>query len=98
MNCAVIAQCEAFVGIDSGPAKCASSTNTPSLVVWTGHNPSAFHDPALNTTHLIPRGYAGLEPVCDAGTIEWFEANYKVRFYDWDPVSEVRQWLRDTLQ
>lgn len=98
MVCAVISQCAAFVGIDSGPSKCASATDTPSLVVWTGHHPAPFHDPAPNTTHLVPRGYHGLEPVCnDPGVIRFFEENYNIRQYDGDPVSEVKQWLREVL-
>lgn len=98
MNCAVISQCRAFVGIDSGPSKCASSTDTPALVIWTGHHPAPFHDPAPNTTHLVPYGYHGLEPVCnDRGVIRWFEENYNVRFYDSDPVHEVGRWLKEVL-
>lgn len=99
-NCAVIRECAAFVGIDSGPSKCASSTDVPSLVVWTGHHPAPFHDPAYNTTHLVPRDYHGLYPVCsDQGVIDWFEANYSVRQYDdRDPVSEVCKWLEEVLK
>jgi hypothetical protein len=100
MNCAVIGQCDAFVGIDSGPSKCASATNTPALVVWTGHHPAPFHDPAPNTTHLVPVGYHGLFPVCDNQVvIEWFEENYNVRYYhDGNPIPEVRKWLVEVLR
>lgn len=98
-QCAVISQCAAFVGIDSGPSKCASSTDTPALVTWTGHHPAPFHDPAPNTTHLVPRGYHGLEPVCDdRGVIDWFEQHYNVRQYDGDPVSQICAWLTETLR
>ncbi len=99
VNCAIIEQCKAFVGIDSGPSKCASATNTPSLVVWTGHHPAPFHDPAPNTTHLVPLGYHGLEPVCnDPGVIGWFEANYNIRTYERDPIKEVKRWLTEILK
>lgn len=99
MVCAVIKQCDAFVGIDSGPGKCASATNIPSLIVWTGHHPAPFHDPAPNTAHLVPDGYHGLEPVCnDQGVIDWFERHYNVRTYKGDPVGEIKNWLRETLQ
>ena len=100
VNCAIISQCRAFVGIDSGPSKCASATDTPSLVVWTGHHPAPFHDPAPNTTHLVPVGYHGLEPVCnDAGVIDWFERHYTVRMYsDHDPVPEIKRWLSEVLK
>lgn len=97
-NCAVIRQCAAFIGIDSGPSKCAASTDVPSLVIWTGHNPCHFFDPAPNVTHLIPRGYAGLEPECnDRGALAWFEANNNILQYNRDPVSEVKRWLESTL-
>lgn len=96
--CAVISQCKAFVGIDSGPSKCASATNTPAAVIWTGHHPAPFHDPAPNTTHIVPIGYHGLDPVCnDVGVINWFEENYNVLKYVGDPVSIVTQWLRRML-
>lgn len=98
MVCAVINRCSAFVGIDSGPAKCASATNVPSLVVWTGHHPAQFHDPAPNTTHLVPVGYHKLEPMCSNQSVtDWFEANYQVRIYEQDPVDEVNRWLKEVL-
>lgn len=97
-QCAVISQCEAFVGIDSGPSKCASATETPALVVWTGHHPAPFHDPAPNTTHLVPKDYNGLHPVCnDPGVIAWFEANHQVRRYTDELTSEVCRWLSESL-
>lgn len=98
-NCAVISQCEAFVGIDSGPGKCASATDTPALIVWTGHHPAPFADPAPNTTHLVPVGYHGLFPVCeDAGVMAFFEQHYHVRQYQGDPVSEIERWLQEVLK
>lgn len=99
MQCAVIAKCVAFVGIDSGPSKCASATDTPALVVWTGHHPAPFHDPAPNTTHLVPEGYHGLEPVVnDPGVVSFFEANYIVRTYQRDPVDKIKRWLGEILK
>lgn len=99
MVCAVIRQCKAFVGIDSGPGKCASSTDVPSLIVWTGHHPAQFHDPAPNTTHLVPVGYHSMQPVCNnPGVVEWFEQHYNYRFYVNDPVGSIGQWLKETLR
>lgn len=99
MVCAVIAECDAFVGIDSGPAKCAGATNVPTLVVWTGHHPAAHYDPSPNVTHLVPVGYHNLDPVCsDPAVVAFFEANYTVRLYDRDPVVEAEQWLREVLK
>lgn len=101
MVCAVIAHCKAFIGIDSGPSKCASATDTPSLVVWTKHHPAMYHDPAPNTTHLVPAGYHSMHPVCgDADVIAFFEANYNVRTYDSEKglVDGVKMWLREVLR
>jgi hypothetical protein len=101
MVCATIAQCAAFVGIDSGPSKCASATDTPALVVWVGHHPAPFHDPAPNTTHAVPEGYHGLEPVCnDAEVIQWFEAHHRTRQYvpERGPVEVVKEWLAEMLK
>lgn len=100
MVCAVISQCAAFVGIDSGPSKVAGATDTPSLVVWTGHHPAPFYDPAPNVTHLVPEGYHGLYPVCnDSGVVAWFEANYNVRQYrGGDPLPQIRAWLEEILR
>lgn len=98
MVCAVISQCVAFVGIDSGPAKCAAATATPSLVVWTGHHPAPFYDPAPNVTHLVPAGYHGLEPVCsNKAVIDFFEQHYNVLRYTRDPVEDINAWLQKTL-
>lgn len=99
MVCAVISQCAAFIGIDSGPSKCASATDTPALVIWTGHHPAPFHDPAPNTTHLVPVGYHNLQPVCNSpGVIRWFEDHHTIRQYMHDPVNEVGGWLAGVLK
>lgn len=98
MVSAVIRQCAAFVGIDSGPSKCASSTDVPSLVVWTGHHPAQFHDPAPNTIHLVPVGYHNTEPVRgNSKVIEWFERHYKTRQYQFCPVPTINRWLTEVL-
>lgn len=98
-NCAIISQCKAFIGIDSGPAKCASATNTPSLVVWTGHHPAQFHDPSPNTTHLVPANYHSLHPVCNnQRVVGWFEDNYNTIHYEGDPVNKIGRWLKEVLK
>ncbi len=101
LNAAIINRCVAFIGIDSGPAKCASATEVPTLVIWTKHHPAQFHDPASNTTHLVPRDFHSLDPVNqNKGVIKWFDENYKCRFYDKNPNSmeyEVETWLERTL-
>lgn len=100
MVAAVIRNCEAFVGIDSGPAKCASSTDVPSLVVWTKHHPCVYHDPAFNTTHLIPDAYRDIAPVSgDAVVNDWFEAHYAFREYGVGGlVGGVETWLEGNLR
>lgn len=99
VNCALISQCSAFIGIDSGPAKCASATETPSLIIWTGHHPAPFHDPAPNTTHLVPSNVHSFAPVNNnPGVVEWFEDNYNTREYiNNDPLPIVRSWLEEVL-
>lgn len=98
MNCAVISRCSAFIGIDSGPAKCASATNTPSLVVWTKHHPVKYHDPADNTTHLIPVNHSSLLPEHNReGVIDWFNKNYNTITYDTNLIPKITNWLLRTL-
>ncbi len=97
--CAVIRQCAAFVGIDSGPGKCASTTEIPSAIIWTGHHPAQFHDPAPNTTHFVPEGYHKAAPVWgDAEVAAWFEWHYKIWPYRQDPVREIETWLKEVLR
>lgn len=97
-NCALIQCCDAFIGIDSGPSKCASATETPTLVVWTKHHPSKYHDPAPNTTHLVSADSVPLMP----GHMEWYEwftNNYNVvKYADGDPIPEIEKWLKETLR
>lgn len=98
MNCAVIRRCDAFIGIDSGPSKCASATTTPSLVVWTKHHPALFHDPAPNTTHLVPVDFHSLHPVCNnPDVVKFFDSHYSVRTYKDSPVPAIRRWLSEVL-
>jgi len=83
MNAAIISQCEAYVGIDSGPGKCASATETPALICWTGHHPALFHDPCPNTTHLVPADHREM-PLLQGNraVADFFEENYNWRVYD----------------
>lgn len=99
MNAAIIARCRAFIGVDSGPAKCASATDIPSLIVWTKHHPARFHDPAPNTVHLVPEGFHNMLPLSGLtnGVIEWFEKWYNVGTYVGCPVGQIIQWINDVL-
>ncbi len=98
---ALIRSCEAFIGVDSGPGKVASSTSTPSLICWTKHSPLNFHDPADNTTHLIPEGWRQAGPVCgDEAMAAYFDSAYRWRPYSGDHgmVAGVLRWLAYALK
>ncbi len=100
---ALIAQCTAFVGIDSGPGKCAGATDTPSVIVWTGHHPIQFHDLCANTTHLVPEEHRALPPAQQRQVAEFFSKHYRFCTYAKDRLTEVlcsqlRQQLGTPLQ
>ncbi len=78
---ALIARAALFVGIDSGPGKCASATDTPAVIVWTGHHPMQFHDPAPNTLHLLPENHHELPPMENAAAARYFEGHYRYACY-----------------
>ena len=69
-----------FVGIDSGPAKAASSTTTPNICVWTGHHPVQFHD-LSETLHLIPENHREIPPAQNPVAAQFFEENYRFKSY-----------------
>lgn len=98
--------CAAFVGIDSGPGKVASATDTPTLICWTGHHPLRYHDPAPNTTHLMPERHWEFPPFNGKSCFEdleryaadYFAANYKWRCYlPGQLAAEACRWLREVL-
>lgn len=96
MIAAIISQCEAYIGVDSGPGKIASATNTPSLICWKRHHPIQFHDPAPNTMHLVPIDHHTLPPCCDQdGIAQYFEKHYRFAGYvgDHGLVNKVADWL-----
>lgn len=91
---------EAYIGIDSGPAKIASTTDTPALICWTKNHPLRYHDPADNTTHLVPQDWSQAEPICgDERLIKFFQSFYRFREYSAEHqlVSRVAEWLAFTL-
>lgn len=97
---ALIAQAEAFVGVDSGPAHVASATDTPALACWRLHHPLQYHDPAANTIHLIPEHWRGMEPINgDSAIASYFEGHYDHFTYDGDYglSASVVRWLADAL-
>ena len=78
---AMISQSTAFVGIDSGPGKCASATDTPTFIAWHGHHPVQFHDPAPNTIHIVPANHRSIAPAGDPSVAEYFEKHYMFSTY-----------------
>jgi ADP-heptose:LPS heptosyltransferase len=97
---ALIRLCEAYIGIDSGPGKVASSTDTPALIVWTGHHPLQFHDPAANTTHLIPMNHRSMCPIGGrADMAAFFQEHYQFATYadEHDLVVRANEWLMKAL-
>ena len=90
---------EAFVGIDSGPGKCATATGTPALICWREHHPMQFHDPAPLTEHLIPEDWRSVPPCENAQVAEWFAGHYRFRTYRGESglVEEVLAWLAGVL-
>lgn len=79
---ALIEQSSLFVGVDSGPQKCAGSTTTPSIGLWFGHSLIQFFDLCSNFVHMIPKNWRTIAP-CSASTeIQAFtEHFYSLREY-----------------
>lgn len=82
MIAALIDQLAGFVGIDSGPGKIASSTETATVIAWTKHNPLQFHDPAPHTLHVVPEGYEGQVPIGgNRERLAYLLRNYHLKSY-----------------
>lgn len=78
---ALVQQSSLFVGIDSGPQKCAGATTTPSVGVWTGHHPVQFYDLCDNVLHLVPENWREVPPCQNKGVGDYFEAHYRFKPY-----------------
>jgi FkbM family methyltransferase len=78
---ALVQQCSLFVGIDSGPQKCAGATDTPAIGVWTGHSPVQFMDLCDNFTHLVPEDYHCTPPCHNRAVAAYFVNHYRFRTY-----------------
>ena len=76
---ALIESAELMIGIDSGPLHVAGATSTPTIAVWTQHDPVHFFDLAPNVLHLVPGDHENLAAGRDA--IEFFKTNYRFRAY-----------------
>lgn len=74
--------CAGFIGIDSGPGKVATAAKADTLIVWVGHHPLQFHDPARNCAHLVPANHAGLPPLGgNPDMLRYFESAYTFAEY-----------------
>lgn len=99
MIAALIASAEAYVGIDSGPGKCASATHTPTLIAWRDHHPMQFHDPANNTVHLVPTDWRNIPPAERPAIAEYFDKHYRRLEYQGEMglVEKAKEWLDGIL-
>ncbi|OAI41022.1 hypothetical protein AYO40_00650 [Planctomycetaceae bacterium SCGC AG-212-D15] len=87
---ALVEQSSFFLGIDSGPGKCAAATSTPALIVWTEHHPIQFHDlDAGNVLHLVPEHHLSMPLACHEAARRYFVENYRFRTYRPDELSEA---------
>jgi ADP-heptose:LPS heptosyltransferase len=97
----MIGSVEAFIGVDSGPGKIASATDTNSLICWTNHHPLQYHDPAPFTTHLIRKDWAQMPPIeGDEKMAAYFEDHYAFQTYagEHGMVGGVAKWLAHVLE
>lgn len=98
---AMISSVEAFIGVDSGPGKLASATNTPSLICWTNHHPLQYHDPAPWTWHLIPEDWEKMTPLDgNPEMAAYFDKHYDYSEYKGEHglIAVTAAWLADVLK
>lgn len=86
---ALIQQSSLFIGVDSGPQKCAGATDTPSIGIWTKHHPVQFIDLCQNFIHLIPSDWYKLPPCQNRGVAQFFVHHYKYKEYQPDRFEAV---------
>lgn len=79
---ALISLCRLFVGIDSGPQKCAGATDTPSIGVWTGHSPVQFMDLCPHFIHLVPDNWRTIPPCNVPHVADYFANHYRFETYE----------------
>jgi hypothetical protein len=86
---ALISECSAFVGIDSGPLHVAAALTVPSIGVWTKHLPMQYIEPSPNAIHLIPNHWRLIAP-CDDEVIAKNQSNwYNTVEYDTEGLAEA---------
>ncbi len=78
---ALIGQGSLFVGVDSGPQKVASATDTPGIGLWTGHHPVQFFDPTPHFIHLVKEPHRLIPPADHGGVAAYFERHYRFSQY-----------------
>lgn len=92
MIAALISNCAAFVGVDSGPLHVAGATTTPAIAAWTRHQPVQFFDPCENTVHLVPANWREQFPATMPGVAAVQERFYALREYN-DAATGILQQL-----
>lgn len=78
---ALIDQSAAMLAIDSGPGHIAGATQTPTLVVWSGHHPLHFYGLAPRVRHAVPSDHADKLRGALPEALAYFERSYDYRSY-----------------
>lgn len=78
---ALVQMSSMFIGVDSGPQKCAACTDTPCIGIWTRHAPVQFFDLSDNFLHLVPEDWRDVPPNYDKDARKFFEENYRYQTY-----------------
>lgn len=92
----LIATCDFFVGIDSGPEHIAGATDTPTWIIWKDHHAFFCYDLADNVTHHLPKYPKwGQEQIENEEAQAYFAAHYQHSYYanDWELVEKFKQEL-----
>jgi len=78
---ALIDLASSCISIDSGPGHiaAATSTPTPTLLIWRKHHPIRYCAPSFNVTHLVPDNHSGM--INHAGALDYFRTAYRHRTY-----------------
>lgn len=91
---ALIANCSAMVGIDSGPLHVAATTSTPTIGVWTEHSPCRYFD-FSDVLHLVPKNWRQRAP---SGSADWMMSAYRLREYSAFIGDAINESLAEALK
>jgi SAM-dependent methyltransferase len=79
---ALLKRAALFIGVDSGPQKCAWAVGCPSLNIWTAHHPVHYCDRADGALHIVPAGHGALIRGNRAAGEKFFQERYQSVTYD----------------